>query len=271
MNANIQIFNNPNFGEVRVAEMNGEPIFCLPDLCKALDLTNPSSVKSRLDETDVQLIDLHALNYTEGIGNSMANFVNESGFYDVLLQSSSQKVKPFRKWVTSEVLPSIRRHGGYMLTKPEETPEEIMARALILAQRTIEAQKKRAEYEAARAQILEGEKQLLEVENRTLAPKAIYFDDVLQSTSTYTMTQVAKELGMSAYALEKKLHEKGIIFKQSGQWLLYAKYQGKGYTKPRTHKFTRSDGTTGTNTITVFTETGRQFIHSLFSGKECVA
>jgi phage antirepressor YoqD-like protein len=75
------------------------------------------------------------------------------------------------------------------------------------------------------------------------------------------MTQIAKELGMSAIALEKKLHEKGIIFRQSGQWVLYAKYQGKDYTKPRTHQYMRSDGTTGTNTITVWTEKGRKFIH----------
>jgi Rha family phage regulatory protein len=102
---------------------------------------------------------------------------------------------------------------------------------------------------------------------KAAAPKVEYFDNVLQSTSTHTMTQVAKELGMTAIALEKKLHEAGVMFKQSGQWFLYAKYQDKGYTMPRTHHYTQSDGTSGTNTITVWTEAGREFIHSLFDSK----
>lgn len=107
---NVQLFKNESFGEVRVSGTSEEPLFCLADICKVLDLQNPSTVKNRLDAEDVQLIDLHALNYTEGMnGNSKANFVTESGFYDVILQSSSPKVKPFRKWVTSEVLPSIRK------------------------------------------------------------------------------------------------------------------------------------------------------------------
>jgi Rha family phage regulatory protein len=106
--------------------------------------------------------------------------------------------------------------------------------------------------------------ELQEKEIKKLAPRAEYTDKVLQSDSTYTMTQVAKELGMSAVKLERKLHEEGIMFKQSGQWMLYAKYQDKGYTQSRTHTFTHSDGTRGTNTITVWTETGRAFVHWLF-------
>lgn len=113
---NIQIFQNEQFGQVRIVmNESNEPLFCLADVCNVVGLQNPSDVKRRLDATDVQLIDLHALSSTEGtiIGNSKANFINESGFYDVLLQSSSVGVKPFRKWVTSEVLPSIRKHGMY--------------------------------------------------------------------------------------------------------------------------------------------------------------
>jgi phage antirepressor YoqD-like protein len=104
----------------------------------------------------------------------------------------------------------------------------------------------------------------LEKENEQLASKAEYCDRVLQSSATYTMTQVAKELGMSAVALEKKLRSANVMFKQSGQWILYAKHQDKGYTKNRTHHYTHSDGTTGTNTITVWTEKGRAFVHHLF-------
>ena len=94
------------------------------------------------------------------------------------------------------------------------------------------------------------------------APKVKYTNEVLQSATTYTMTQIAKELDLtSAVVLEKKLEQLGIIFRQSGQWFPYAKYSGQGYCKNRTHPFTRSDGTTGTNSILVWTETGRMFLH----------
>jgi anti-repressor protein len=102
-------------------------------------------------------------------------------------------------------------------------------------------------------------------ELQTAAPKVQYFDNVLQSNSTRTMTQVAKELGMSAQGLEKELYSRGVIFRQSGQWMLYSKYAGKGYAKTRTHHYYRSDGSTGTNSILVWTEYGREFIHRLLS------
>lgn len=112
----IEIFKNERFGEVRVAGTSEEPLFCLADICKAVDLTNPSSVKSRLEPEDTQLIDLHALNGSLTIvGNSMATFVTETGFYEVLLFSNSEKVKPFRRWITKEVLPSIRKTGQYSI------------------------------------------------------------------------------------------------------------------------------------------------------------
>lgn len=115
MKNNIQIFKNEQFGEVRIImNENNEPLFCLADVCKVVELTNPSSVKQRLDKEDVQVIDLHALNPDfEIIGNSMATFINETGFYEVLLFSSSNKVKPYRRWITHEVLPAIRKYGIY--------------------------------------------------------------------------------------------------------------------------------------------------------------
>lgn len=118
----IKIFQSEQFGQVRIAmNENNEPLFCLADVCKVVELTNPSSVKSRLDNEDVQVVDLHALNpKLEIIGNSMATFVNETGFYEVLLFSSSNKVKPYRRWITHEVLPSIRKHGAYMTNETLE-------------------------------------------------------------------------------------------------------------------------------------------------------
>ncbi len=124
-----------------------------------------------------------------------------------------------------------------------------------------------------RLEIAKQEKAMLEQQNiylsneiKEAAPKVQYVDNVLQSVNTYTSTQMAKELGMrEAEQLHKALKERSIMFKQSGQWMLTAKYSEKGYTKPRTTQFTRSDGSIGTNTITVWTEKGRAFLHNIFN------
>lgn len=123
---------------------------------------------------------------------------------------------------------------------------------------------KRLEVAKAEKERLLAENQLQSEQLRLSAPKVQYVDNVLQSSQTYTSTQMAKELGMrEAEQLHKALKAKGIMYKQSGQWMLTAKYSEKGYTKPRT-TYTRSDGTQGTNTITVWTERGRAFLHQLF-------
>lgn len=154
----IQIFQNEQFGKVRVAmNESGEPLFCLTDVCKAVGLTNPSSVKARLDKVDVQLVDLHALKQNEGtiIGNSTANFITESGFYDVLLYSDAPQVKPFRKWVTNDVLPSIRKHGAYLT---EQTLEKALLSPdylIRLATQIKEERQKRIEAEDANKKLSE--------------------------------------------------------------------------------------------------------------------
>jgi phage antirepressor YoqD-like protein len=192
-------------------------------------------------------------------------FGKESDVYRLIMKSKLPDAEKFQDWVCEDILPSIRKTGGYIASREDETPEQIMARALLVAHETINRNKQRV-------QILEGENELLTNEVKQLAPKAEYTDKVLQSTSTHTMTQVAKELGMSAVALEKKLHEKAIMFRQSGQWILYAKYQGKGYTKPRTHTYlNQKTGNYDTNTITVWTEAARRFIHSLFDSNSKIA
>lgn len=127
---------------------------------------------------------------------------------------------------------------------------------------------KRLEVAKAEKERLQAENQLQSEQLRLAAPKVKYVDEVLQSSQTYTSTQVAKELGMrEAEQLHKALKSKGIMFKQSGQWMLTAKYSEKGYTKPRTVTFPRSDGSQGTNTITVWTERGRAFLHYLFNNQ----
>lgn len=191
-------------------------------------------------------------------------FIDEPNLYKCIFQSRKKEAEQFQDWICSEVLPSISKTGGYIASAPEESPEQIMARALLVAQRTIEQNKQRL-------QMLEGEKEILEEQNRLLAPKASYTDDVLQASSTYTFTQMAKELNFTGVqSFMTKLKELKLIFKQSGQWQLTAKYAGKRYTTTRTARYFRSDGTPDTSVSTVWTEKGRMFLHSFFADKNIV-
>jgi prophage antirepressor-like protein len=249
----VQIFNNPKFGNIRALEIDSNPYFVGNDVATCLGYAKPrNAITQHVDNED-------ALKWgvpdNQGLTQETI-VINESGVYSLVFGSKLQAAKDFKRWVTSEVLPAIRRTGGYMVSTPYETPEQIMARALIVAQETI----KRTE---DRARMLSEQNELQKQQLQLSAPKVRYFDSVLQSAQTYTMTQVAKELDMSCVALENRLQGMNVIFRQSGQFMLYAKYTGKGYMKSRTHHFTRSDGSPGTNTISVWTEAGRRFVHEL--------
>lgn len=254
METNIQLFNSPQFGDIRTAGTPDNPQFCLADVCKALDLRQ-GDVRQRLSDGVVSTQPI-----IDSLGREQqANFVNEDGLYDVILDSRKPEARAFRKWITSEVIPSIRKTGGYIPAKVDDTPEEIMAKALLIANKTMEVQKQRI---AA----LEEQKKMLEHENTVLAPKAAYTDEVLQSTSTYTHTQMAKELNFrSVTAFLQQAARDNILYKQSGMWMLYSRYAGKGYMKVRTTPYRCSDGTVKTNSISVWTEEGRSFLHKHFN------
>lgn len=252
----IRIFNSPQFGEVRTAGTSDNPIFCLSDLCRCLGLT-AKIVNQRLDKGVVSKYPLE----TAG-GTQQALFVNEDGLYDVILDSRKPEAKLFRKWITSEVLPSIRKTGGYISTKADDTPEEIMARALVIAHRTIEDRERRI-------QMLESENSAIVQERDSLLPMANYTKEVLQSTSTYTLTQIAHDLGMrSVHVLLRELCERRVLFRQSGQWQPTAKVSGRGYFETRTAKYVKSDNTVGTSLSTVVTERGRAYLHSMFNNSK---
>jgi len=188
----------------------------------------------------------------------MANFVNEDGLYDVILDSRKPEAKAFRKWITSEVLPTIRKTGGYIRMEEGDTDADIMAKALMIAQRTIDSK-------TQRIQMLEGENQQLQIENKTMAPKAQYTDEVLQSTSTITFTEAAKEMNFRSVAsfLDRMISDR-ILFRQSGRYLPTAKYSGLGLFTSRTHRFYHADGRPDTSVMTVVTEKGRMFLHRHF-------
>ena len=154
-------------------------------------------------------------------GNQKVWMLTEDGLYEVLMQSRKPIAKQFKTGVKA-ILKEIRKTGGYIVSSPEESPEDIMARALIVAQQTIERHKQQP-------QIAQGTIERQEEEIKTLAPKAQYTDDVLQSTSTYTLTQVAHDLGMrSVHVLIGELTRRRILFRQSGQLQPTAKVASRG-------------------------------------------
>ena len=248
----IKIFNNPQFGEIRTATTeSGEPLFCLADLCSSLDLRQ-GDVRQRLSDGVVS---------TQPIIDSMnrvqnANFVNEDGLYDVILDSRKPEAKQFRKWVTSEVLPAIRKHGGYLTSQKIEevllTPDTIIQLATALKE-------ERAAREIAQKQL------------QFQAPIIQYANEVLSSTSGHTSTTIASELNMSAITLNQLLVKAKFIRKtgKHGEYSICASHQGRGYIITDTHKYTHEDKETkeqktGTRIEIRYTEAGRMKIHEIF-------
>ena len=235
----IQIFKNQEFGAIRtLTNEQGEPMFCAKDVCDALKYGNSrEALRKHVDEKDVTKRDT----LTKG-GKQMMTFINESGLYALILSSKLESARRFKHWVTSEVLPSIRKQGGYMMARPDESDEVILARALQIMQATLQ---RRDELIAK------------------LQPRAEYADHVLDSISCFTVTQIGKELGMTGHDLNVLLCSHKIQYAQSGQYLLYADYARQGLAKNRTFSREASDGTLHTRTYLVWTEKGRDFIHQL--------
>ena len=235
----IQIFQNQEFGAIRtISNERGEAMFCAKDVCDTLGYNNSrDALRNHVEAEDVEKFDTP----TKG-GKQKLNYINESGLYALVLFSKLDSAKRFKHWVTSEVLPSIRKQGGYIIASPDESDEVILARALQIMQATLQ---RRDELIAK------------------LQPRAEYADHVLDSITCITTTQLAKELDMTAQELNRLLCEMHIQYWQSGQYLLYADYARQGYAKNRTHSYRGHDDTLRTNTYLVWTERGRDFIHRL--------
>ena len=244
MSENITIFQNPEFGNIRtMRDEKGEPLFCAKDVCDALGYDQArKAVQRHVDEGDGTK---HTL--IDSLGREQqAIFINESGLYSLILSSKLEAARRFKHWVTSEVLPSIRKQGGYMVARPDESDEVIMARALQIMHATIQ----RRDEEIA-----------------TLKPKAEYTDQVLDSITCLTTTQVAKGMGMTANELNRILCQKHIQYGQSGQYLLYAPFARQGLAQNRTRTFRDLFGAVHTTTQLVWTERGRQFIQQLVGSR----
>lgn len=258
----VTTFNSERFGKMRTAQgLGGEPLFCLVDVCNALSIANPRNTAKRLTSRGVHSVDTPTYNQHGALVMQEMSFIDEPNLYRCIFQSRKKEAEQFQDWVCEEVLPAIRKTGGYLASHQDDTPEMIMARALQVAQSTIERHQQ--QLEAAQATINSQSAQL-----KAQASKVEYTDNVLNSTNTYTSTQIAKELDLrTAEQLHGILKDLGVMIRQSGQWMLSAKYCGQNYTKTRTHSYTRQDGTQGTNNITVWTERGRWFLHKLMENQ----
>lgn len=240
----MQVFNYKS-SQVRTVEINNEPWFVLKDVCAVLDLGSAHKVSERLDEDERNQIPL-----TDSLGRKQeTTIINESGLYNVILRSDKPEAKPFRKWVTSEVLPSIRKTGSYAL--PKDYPAAL--RAL-------------ADAEEAKLRLLAENQQQAQV-IADFEPIRQYVDTILESKGAMATSQIAADYGLTAQKLNKILHEGSVQRNVNGQWLLYAKYMGKGYTKSKTIQIIRSDGRPDSIMQTQWTQKGRLMIHEILTAR----
>lgn len=234
------------------------PLFKAKEVAEFIEHPNVTVMLNLVDEEEKGVKQL----LTPG-GNQQVWFLTEDGLYEVLMQSRKPIAKEFKKGV-KEILKTIRKTGGYLVTKQDDTPEEIMARALIVAQDTIKRKEERLKELEVQAEQQQVTIEIQTEEIKKATPKVNYYDNHLQSVNALTATQIAKEIGMSAEKLNNKLKELGIQFKQSGQWLLKSPYDKWGMHETRTNIFTSERGNTHTNTYTVWTQKGRRFIIALY-------
>lgn len=249
MDNNIQIFNNEELGTIRIKGTPDAPLFCLGDVCKMLGLRQ-GNVRERLEKGVVSTEPL----LTSG-GIQMVNFVTEDGLYDVILDSRKPEAKRFRKWVTSEVLPTIRKHGAYMT---KDALERAIAEPDFLIQLATTLKEEKAKRLEAEQQC-EVQKQII----GEMEKKMSYLDLILSSTSTMTITQIAQDYGMSGQRMNKLLHGLRIQYKVGEQWILYAEYKDKCYVSSETIYFMTNEGVPCTTLNTKWTQKGRLFLYDI--------
>ncbi|CAL27381.1 phage antirepressor [Staphylococcus carnosus] len=239
----LQVFNFEEL-PVRTLIMDDEPYFVGKDVAEVLGYSNTrDALNKHVDEDDKKI--LTSRNTTlENLPNRGLTAVNESGLYSLIFSSKLESAKRFKRWVTSKVLPAIRKHGIYatdsVIEQTIQNPDYIIN---ILT-----------EFKKEREGRLVAEQQVHE-----LKPKATYYDLVLQNKSLLSVSKIAKDYGMSARALNKLLHELGVQYKHGDIWLLYAKHQDKGYTHTSTYALDEEHS----KVTTKWTQKGRLFIYDL--------
>ena len=267
MKNSLQVFSNLEFGSVRSMVINNSPWFVGKDICQVFGDKNHNRSISRVDDEDKKQEEI-----IDALGRKQtAIFINESGLYALLFTMQPQKANNggvsnaypievnerieklhrFKRWVTSEVLPSIRKHGMYAVDSLLNDPD--------LAIAAFTALKKERE----KAKVLE---ETVAIQNQQIVemkPKASYYDVVLNCKDLVAISVIAKDYGWSAKKMNSYLKEKGVQFKQGKIWLLYQKYAQLGYTSTKTHSYLGSDGLPHTRPHTYWTQKGRLFIYDL--------
>lgn len=231
----MQVFTYQE-SQVRTVQKGGEPWFVLKDVCEVLHLSTPARVAERLDPDEKGVSQTH----TPG-GVQDMTIINESGLYTVILRSDKPEAKPFRKWVTSEVLPSIRKTGGYIQGQDQLSPEELMAKALMVAQKTL------ADREARISQ--------LTVENQIMAPKAEYFDELVERNTLTSFRETAKLLEVPPKKFVDFLLEKKFLYRGKNGKLLPMESRNDGYFQV---KECLNEKTQWSGTQTLVTPKGRE-------------
>ena len=244
MGKQLQVFTSNQFGQIRTIENYGQSWFVAADVCASLELANPTVTVSRLDKDEKAKFNL-------GLSGGPAWCVNEPGLYSLVLACRKPQARAFKRWITHEVLPAIRKHGLYAISAVAENPE-----MLLTALQALIAEKKRGEQ--LEAQNLAQAQLLLEA-----SPKLSYYEKVLRAPGTVAISKIAKDYGMSARRLNKLLHDLGIQYKQGDQWLLYQEHAANGYTKSETG--TSKDGHVWMHTK--WTQAGRLFLYDLLKNR----
>ena len=249
----MKIFENPEFGKIRTVEADGEPWFVGKDVAEVLGYSDTkSALADHVDEEDKRIVQRGQIATLE-IPNRGLTIINESGLYSLVLSSKLPTAKKFKRWITSEVLPAIRKTGSYSM--PKDYPSALRALA----------------DSVEKVLILEVENEKQKQAIAEFQPIRQYVDTILESEGTLATSQIAADYGISARQLNKILHDEGIQHNVNGQWILYRKHMGLGYTKSKTIQFVHSDGRPDTKLHTQWTQKGRLMIHEILKRRGIMA
>lgn len=249
MKEEILKFTFEDTTEIRATQIDGEPWFVGKDIASVLGYTRPTkAVHDHVDQED-QTEDIVTISQSSQFGTPQnLLLINESGLYSLILSSKLPTAKKFKRWVTSVVLPSIRKHGMFAT---EKTIDQMLKDPDSMIKVLTEMKEERAK------------RRLAEEKAAKLEPKAKFCDVVLQNPALVTVTVIAKDYGMSAQAMNKLLKKLGVQYDQHGVWFLYAKYQSNGWTQSTTHMVKRKDGTDKAVVNTKWTQKGRLGLYEL--------
>lgn len=244
----LQIFKNAEFGSIRTLTINGEPYFIGRDVAEILGYSNSrKALADHVDEEDKGVTKCDTLGGTQEM-----TVINESGLYSLIFGSKLPTARRFKRWVTSEVLPTIRRHGVYAV-------DEVLANPDTLIEALLQLKAEREINQALKETVAVQNQQIVEMK-----PKASYYDVVLNCKDLVAISVIAKDYGWSANRMNQYLHQKGVQYKQGNKiWLLYQKYAEMGYTNTKTHSYPGNYGTMHTAVHTYWTQQGRLFIYEL--------